>query len=157
MSEVYTYDPEDVVLNFGGYQAVGWDKITIKRNSPSFTFIKGINGKNTRVATFDTSATIIFAVIQTSPTNEVLSRVHEEDIINGSGRLEVTLKDGSGQSLFSSIEAYIPEFPEVVYSDNIEYYQWTIICQSTEDFHIGGNVSPSESFISDALKRFDLI
>lgn len=157
MSEVYTYDPEEVTLTFGGYQAVGWDKITIKRNSPTFKFVQGINGKHTRVQTTDTSAIITISIMQTSPTHDVLSRVHAEDIINGSGRLQVTLKDGSGSSLFTSIEAYLEGYPEAVYSDNIEYYQWNIICQSTEDFLLGGNVTASESFISDTLKRFDLI
>jgi hypothetical protein len=157
MQDVYTYDPSQVKLLIGDYDAIGWDRISIKKTSPSFRLIKGINGKHTRTQDYDTSAVITISVMQTSPTNDVLSRVHELDIINGTGRLEILLKDNSGDSEFGSSEAFIEDYPESKFSDSIEFNVWTIICQSTDGFVVGGNARPSENVISDILSRFDLI
>jgi hypothetical protein len=157
MQDVYTYDPSQVKLMIAGVDAVGWDTISIKKSSPTYRLVKGINGKHTRIQDYDTSATIVLSVMQTSPTNDILSRVHELDVTNGTGRLEITLKDYSGDSEFSSVEAFIESYPEAKFSDSIQFNVWTIICQSTDGYVVGGNARPSENVISDILNRFDLI
>jgi hypothetical protein len=157
MSGVYTYNPEKVQLVLGGYTVVGWNEISIKRAVPAFKVVKGINGKHTRVKDPDTSAIITIGVIQTSDANDVLSRTLELDIENGTGRIELTLKDGSGDSVFSSIEGFIVGYPDVVYKDQIGFNLWTIVCLSTDSFYVAGNASPSESEITNILERFNLI
>lgn len=154
---VYTYNPEKVQLVLGGYTVVGWNQISIKRSVPVFKIVKGINGKHTRVKDPDTSALITVGVMQTSDANDVLSRTLELDSINGTGRIELTLKDGSGDSVFNSVEGFIIGYPEIVYSDQIAFNQWTIACLSTDGYYVAGNASPSESQITDILERFNLI
>lgn len=141
MSEVFEYSPQQVQLIVAGYPLTGWQTIRIARNAQSFIPIRGIRGKNTRVLNPDTSATITIPLIQTSQGNDVLSQIHELDRQRGTGRLTLTLKDGSGQSVFSSDEAYITSFPEVGFSGEIEYRTWSFFCQTTT-FHVGGNASP---------------
>lgn len=148
---VATYSPSDVSLSFGGYSVVGWDNITISRTSPSFTTVKGIRGKHTRVPSGDTSATITLSIIQTSQSNDVLSEVHRLDIENGTGRLSITLKDGSGASVFSSDEAYIINYPETTYSGNLEMRNWTIFCQTTRSFIVAGNTNPQDSLFNTVI------
>jgi hypothetical protein len=157
MSEVYTFNPEKVKLNLGGYDVQGWDEINVERSVPAFKFIRGINGKNTRVRDPDTSAVVTIGVMQTSNSNDVLSRAHELDILNGTGRLEIVLKDGSGSSVFNSIEAYIAGYPKIVYKDEIRFNVWTIVCLSTDGYYVAGNANPSESQIMDILERFNII
>lgn len=148
---VNTYSPKDVILSFGGYEIAGWDNITIARTSPSFVTVKGIRGKHTRVPTGDTSAYISLNILQTSPSNYVLSEVLNQDEINGTGRISLTLKDNSGNSVFSSDEAYITGYPEVVFSGGFEYRSWSLFCQKTDSFTVGGNNYPETSLFNAAL------
>lgn len=150
---VKTYNPSDVICDIGGYQLTGWDAIVISRGGPSFVTVKGIRGKHTRVANKDTSATITISLIQTSPSNDVLSRIHELDIQNGTGRMMIMLKDNSGRSVFSSNEAYIVGYPEATFSGDFEMRMWTIFCQTTQSYTIGGNTRPETTLIDGLLSR----
>ena len=151
MSEVFEYSPQQVSLIIGGYQIAGWQSIRIVKNTPSFQSIRGIRGKNTRVINKDTSATITIPLMQTSQSNDVLSQIHEQDRQNLTGRLTIMLKDGSGQSVFSSNEAYITTFPEVAFSGDMSFHVWTLYCQSTSSYHVGGNASAQNSLLDQIL------
>jgi len=148
---VDTYSPSDVKLSFGGYTIVGWEEISIERRSPSFIPVAGIRGKHTRVATQDTAATISISLLQTSPSNDILSEVHRQDIINGTGRLTLTLKDYSGRSVFSSDEAYILGYPAAGYSSGFEYRVWSVFCQTTSNYKVGGNTRPETSLVDSII------
>ena len=139
MSKVFCYDPAQVQLTFGGYTITGWQSISIARSVDAFKPIRGIRGKHTRVRNADTSCTISIPLLQTSMGNDVLSRIHELDLVNGTGRIELTISDLGGTSVFNSVEAYILGYPEVVYSGEFEYRQWRIFCQSTNTYVVGGN------------------
>lgn len=159
---VLSYSPKDVVLIIAGYQITGWERISIQRVKKSFTTIPGIRGKNTRVSSRDTSASLSFTILQTSQSNEVLSYIHELDIGESTGRLAITLKDLSGKSVFSSEQAYITGYPTVAYSGQFEYRAWDIFCETTKSFTVAGNsrpltnlfdgvVSDVSDFVSDLL------
>lgn len=146
MSKVFTYSPKDVLLTFGGYTVTGWQSITVTRSVDAFKPVRGIRGKHTRVRNADTSCTITIPLLQTSMSNDVFSRIHELDLSNGTGRIELELKDTGGTSVFSSIEAYVLGYPEVVFSEEFEYRQWRIFCQSTNTYTIGGNAQVENIF-----------
>lgn len=148
---VQTYSPSDVVLSLGGYQLAGWDTINITRSSPGFVTVRGIRGKHTRVPSGDTSATISISLLQVSPSNDTLSEIHRQDLESGTGRISLTLKDNSGRSVFSSDEAYILSYPEVAFSGGFEYRNWTIFCQTTGSYLVGGNTRPQTNLFSLAV------
>lgn len=148
--DVYTYSPEEVTFSLGDRILEDWDSISVTAMEPTFKLVKGINNKHTRVQTSGLSVEVKLAVLQTSQTNWILSEIHRIDIIDGSGRLEIFMKDLSGQSYFSSIEAFIAGQPDQLFSGNLELVEWTIVCQSIQEWSIGGNASPSES----TLKQF---
>ena len=139
MSKVYTYSPSEVQLTFGGYTVTGWQSISITRSVDAFKPVRGIRGKHTRVRSIDTSCTITVTILQTSMSNDVLCRIHDLDLEYGSGRIELLLKDMGGTGIFSSAEAYVLGYPEVVYSGEFEYRQWRLFCQNTGNYTIGGN------------------
>lgn len=147
---VNTYNPADVIFTLGGYQLAGWDDISISRLAPGFRQIRGIRGKHTTVPTVDSSALLTISLIQTSPTNDVLSTIHELDLVEGTGRIALTLKDNSGRSVFSSDEARIISYPEVRFSGDFEYRVWTFFCQTTTYF-VGGNTRPNSGLFDAAL------
>lgn len=144
MSSVFTYTPSQVKLIIGGYTVMGWDSISISRTKRGFNSVEGIRGQNTRVQNLDTSATITVPLIQTSQSNDVFTEIHRLDLINGTGRLSLMLKDNSGNSVFSSDEAYILGYPDVAYSDDIEMRVWAIFCQSTTTYLVNGNATTSD-------------
>ena len=146
MSKVYTYSPSEVQLTFGGYTVTGWQSISITRSVDAFKPVRGIRGKHTRVRNADTSCTITIPLLQTSMSNDVFSRIHELDIQKATGRIELTLSDLKGTSVFSSREAYILGYPEVVYSGEFEYRQWRLFCQNTGNYTIGGNGQTTSIF-----------
>lgn len=152
--EVNDYAPSEVILTFGGYQVEGWDQISIERSSPVFKQIKGIRGKHTRVKDPDTSATISLGVMQTCSTNDYLSEILRLDAQSGTGRLSILLKDKSGNSVFSSEEGYIVGYPKADFGEEIVFRPWTIFCQSTVDFTVGGNDLPPPSAIKQAIELF---
>ena len=150
---VNSFSPKDVQLIVAGYVITGWERITITRRVKGFTPIPGIRGKNTRVVSQDTSATITVPVLQTSQSNEVLSSIHEQDLDKKTGRLGITLKDVSGNSIFSSDEGYITGFPSVTYSGQFEYRTWEIFLQRTSSYNVAGNARPQTSLLDGVLSE----
>lgn len=148
---VRTYSPQEVQLVVGGYLVAGWDNITISRTSPLFRTVQGIRGKHTRVKSGDTSASLTFALAQTSQSNDVLSQIAALDDVNGTGRLVLTLKDNSGGTVIASDEGYITAYPETVFTGDIEMRLWNIQLQTTTTFNVGGNVKPMSGLLNSAL------
>lgn len=150
---VNTYSPSDVTLIIAGYRVTGWERISITRTVKGFTTIRGIRGKNTRVDSRDTSATLSFPLLQTCQSNEVLSYIHELDLQEKTGRLTITLKDLSGKTVFSSDEGYITGYPPVVFSGGFEYRVWEVFLQTTGTYNITGNSKPTTSVFDNILNR----
>lgn len=147
---VNSYSPTDVTLAFGGYVLTGWNTINIQRVYAGMTAVDGINGKNTRVRNNNTAAVINFSCLQTGEANDILSQIHALDLQTGSARISLTLKDLSGSSIFTSSEAYILQYPEVVFSDSFEFRVWTLKCNTSEWF-VGGNLKADTSIFNSVL------
>lgn len=146
MSKTLTYSPSKTFIVLAGYQIVGWDSVTITRRVDDFVPVFGIRGKHCTVPTNDTSCFVTINVIQSSPSNDVLSEIHRLDIENGTGRLATVFRDTGGRSVFHGDEGRILGYPEVKYSGDIEYRVWRIFFQTTKTYNIGGNQKP-ESLI----------
>lgn len=148
MSEINTYSPTDVILTVIDHKLTGWESISISKTSPSFIAVPGIRGKHTRVENPDRSCTISFGLINTSKSNDFISAIHAADVTNGTAKLSVMLKDNSGNSVFSSNDAYILTYPDVMFSGGFEYRKWDIFCQTVSDYNVGGNSKPKTIFDS---------
>jgi len=152
--EVNTYSPSEIGLEISGYKITGFQKISISRNSPAFSLIKGIRGKNSRQRNRDSSCTVTIDIIQTSLVNDVLTQILEEDLRTNSARLTLDLTDGLGSSKIVSRESFIEGYPETNYSGDIVYRSWNIICLSTDLFRVGGNAKLSGSSFATAVDNF---
>ena len=146
MGKIFTYSPREVLIDIGGYIITGWDNISIERSAESFVVVRGIRGKHTRVKNPDTSCTITIPLLQTSMTNDVLSKILQLDEQYGSSRIDITLKDKSGTSVFSSSEAYIMGYPAISYTGDFTYRTWKIFCQTTSSYTVGGNAQVKNIF-----------
>ena len=137
---IATYTPGHVTLTIAGHVVEGWDSITVKRNSPGFRHVTGIRGSSTRIRIQDSSATLTVELAQTSNTNTIFSQIHQLDISQGTGRLELMLRDPDGDYVFQTNTGYIEGYPESGFSGDIQTRNWTINCQQSTLF-VGGNAA----------------
>lgn len=149
-TEVLTYVPSDVILLLSGYEITGWEAISIARSSPAFRQIKGIRGKNTRVQLPDSSAVITISALQTELLHEVLSKILEADIAEGTARLEISLSEISGGTRFSTINAYISGYPEIGYGKDNNTVVWTLLCENS-DLTVGSAVNSNVEAVQNFL------
>lgn len=137
--KVYTYSPGDVVLSVSGYVISGITSISVQRNTPAFKIVRGIRGQNTRVYNKDTSAEMTVQILQTSISNDLFSIIEQEDEKRRTGRLEVSLKDTSGTTVWESDEAFIEGLPSTTLGKDLADRTWKICMLSTRDVRTGGN------------------
>tara|TARA_R110000744_G_C19371770_1_gene563160 strand:+ start:31336 stop:31809 length:474 start_codon:yes stop_codon:yes gene_type:complete len=152
---VYTFSPEQVDLIISGYKVMGWNSIAVARNRAAFTQVEGIRDKNTRIRNKNSGATIFIDIARTSPVNTVFSKVVEQDLIHGTGRLEITIKDKSGLSLYSSIEAYIEKYPDDAITTELNNRRWSISCLSTSQWNVSGNEQAQQSLFQNITNIFE--
>lgn len=147
--DIATYSPDQVNFEIANFVVVGFNDITINRNTERFKFEKGIRGKNTRVGTLDSSLTISISLMQTSITNDVFSQIVDFDINNRSGRCKLALIDKSGSAEIRSNNAYIEDCPTMGFSSSSKDREWKIICLDSYQLVSGGNIkSPFDLFVS---------
>ena len=146
---IATYTPAHVTLTLGGHVVSGWDQITVRRNVQGFKHIAGIRGSGTRVRNKDSSATLSVELAQTSNTNTIFSQIHQLDLSQGTGRLELMLRDADGDFVFQSNTGYIAGYPEAGFAGDILTRTWTINCQSSTLF-VGGNAAQGFDLFSKA-------
>lgn len=146
---VTTYDPRSVLFTLGGSILVGWNSMASSRKPP-FNKVEGIRGKHTRTKNLDTSAVIRISLPMSSEWNGIFSDILTQDLIYGTGRCEIMLKDTSGGTLIQSVEAYITNYADVSFDNTISERVWTIQCLSTESYSVGGTTQPVSSIL-DAI------
>ncbi len=147
---VNTYSPNDIVLSIGTYIVTGWNNITVARTDVT-KMVRGIRGQNTRSVSLDSSCTIAVEVLQTSTTNDVFSEIVSQDRVKQTGRIELQLKDSSGRSVLNSNNAYISNFPDIVYGSEIGTRTWIIQCLDSS-FEVNGNEIPLVQTLLNVFK-----
>lgn len=154
---INTYSPSDVDFLIDGFKVVAWENMSLKRDNDSYTFVKGIRGKNTRVRNYNKSVSIELAVLQTSEVHDVLTEIHRQDALvdesADNGRLVITLKDRSGTSSFISEDAYIVGLPDLKFSQDFETRVWRIQCHTFNIFKVGGNLRPTTNLIDSIFNK----
>lgn len=150
---VLTYDPSSVTIIVCGYVIPGVVSINLQWKSEVFTIQRGIRGAHTRVYNNDRQATLVLELLPTSIANDVFTSIVLQDAANHSGLLEVSLKDTSGTSRFTTTNAYIRTFPDLSFNaEGITTRKWEIEILSfvTGSGNIGGNAANGID-ISDIL------
>lgn len=139
---INTFNPSSTTLLLSNHKVHGITEIAVKKNSTTFEIVKGIRGKNTRRRNRDSSCVISVSLIQTSTSNDVLSEIVALDKEQGTGQITLLLKDISGSTLIKSDNAFIEDYPEATFQENISMRTWNIYCLSTSEYVIGGNITP---------------
>jgi hypothetical protein len=139
----FVYDPNEVDIIFGGFPLSGFadgEFVTIEEDSNAFNDVVGTDGQVTRSKSNDRRATVTVKLMQSSPSNGVLSSLHQTDknSPNGAGIATLEIKDKSGTSLHRAREAWIQKSPDVSYDREPTSREWPIRCASLQNF-VGSN------------------
>ena len=147
---VYTYIPEKVEVNICGWKLSGVKTVSVSQE-PQFKTLKGIRGKNTKVFLNNNNAVVQIDILQTSPTNDVLSELLYADIAQNNVRIDFSLFDTMGTTGVSSNNAFIAGQPETTFNEGVGVRRWTIELLDYTRYNIGGNSLRSAN-IFDIIK-----
>ena len=126
-STIRTYDPAEVQVIIGaviGYGYADGTFIKIVRDGNAFEKKRGADGTIDRVNKNATDFSVEFTIKRTSPLNAILAGLLVADQASNAGVFPLTIKDGSGNSLFEAPQAWIEKDPDQEYSDSLGNNTW---------------------------------
>lgn len=137
-----TFDFKKLNVIFGVSVLTGFsdgDAVEISEENPAFNSASGADGYVDRIKNNSNFLIITIRLRQTSPTNQILSALHLADRVGGI-TLPITIRDSSGTSLFSALQAWIEGFPKTIsYGNEAKTREWVIKTGSQYAINLGGN------------------
>lgn len=125
---VVTYDPSLVDVIIDG-QRISVESVSYEMDAPLWEPVVSRNsGDIARAKNSSQTAVLTVEVLQTSTENKLLSDLYNDDVLYNSGVVPASIKDGNGESSFSSPAAYVEGLPSVTYSNEVETRTWTLKC-----------------------------
>lgn len=134
------YDPADIIATFLGSLIIGFAEgtfVRVERNEDSFTLKVGSQGDATRSRNRNKSGTITFTLMQSSPSNDVLSNAALADELDGSGIGVAQVKDLNGTSLALGATAWVRKRPAGEWGKEAGNREWVLETDNLEHF-VGG-------------------
>lgn len=137
------YDPDQVTVSFAGYNITGFadgEFVRVEQESDNFSDVVGSDGHVTRSKTNDRRANVMFILMQSSMSNDVLSALANDDLANsgGYGVKALVVKDLQGDTVFRAEKAWISRPPDATFDKEATSREWTIRCAKLVRFD-GGN------------------
>ena len=144
-----SYSPEDVIVLIQhedfSHQVTGFVEsgsfLTFERSVDRATLVSSVDGNHAaRVLRRNKAGTLTISLMQTSESNDVLTRIGvlDEDYHRNKYLFSIMIKDMSGRTVMSASQAFLGNDPTVSFSDGVETRDWTITVARL-DKHIGGN------------------
>lgn len=137
-----TFDPARVNLVFAGNLLTGFMPgtfIQVAREEDTWTPMVGADGRVARARNRNQMARITVTLMMTSPSNDVLSALHNLDQATGSATGACSLTDSLGRTSLSGDEAFLLRPADVEYSNEIVARTWTIMVPKLEGV-VGGSL-----------------
>lgn len=136
------FDLNLVTINAFGVPISGYadDSVaTIAYDGAAFTQKKGLDGTYSRSKVPGRSALLTIKLMNTSQSNFHLSTIHNQDLVSdgGAGVGAVFIKDGNGNSIFGSDEAYIEVAPDKDIGAEAGPREWKIRVNNPIDIEAG--------------------
>ena len=138
-----TYDFKKNKLIIGGLPIQGFADgtgINFSRQEDLFSDVSGADGEMSRAKSNNRSGMLTITLSQTSPSNDYLSFLHNQDETNNTGIRAALLKDFGGTSQVSSPAVYVKKFADIELGKEITGREWSILCADTK-VNVGGNAN----------------
>lgn len=137
-----TYSPSDVIVSLAGlHTIVGYADgpfIRIVKETKPFEKARAMNGEVSRIYSEEEVFRVEITLMQSSPSNNVLSMLYNIDRASRVGKFPLFIKDTRGQTTFLSATTWIEQIPDVVFGTNLSTYTWVFGC-SDAAIMIAGN------------------
>lgn len=149
---LFTYSPKDVTVSIAGIHTVSGyvdgTFIRIIKNAKPFETQVAMDGSRQRIYHKDDGYRFELTLAQSSESNNVLSAIHNIDIVTRLAKFPLMMRDGSGSTTFFSATTWIESIPEVTFSNQMEARTWVFGCNDA-GLTIAGN-APKDT-VNDAL------
>ncbi len=145
---VKEYDSASVFVSVGGVPISGFaadSKVTIARNNDAYTLQMGSDGEAARSKSNDKSGRMTIQLLQTSPSNAILSAFALADEVTPGGAVfPFACKDLNGGSLHTAQTGWIVKKPDAEYVVEAGPREWII---ETDDLKhtVAGNNEPAQN------------
>lgn len=130
MTVLKAYDPALISLVFDNQLITGIQDgtfVEISRDEDSFFLHVGGDGEAARARNSNRAGTIKFTLMQSSPSNDVLSALATLDENTGGGVRPVMVKDNSGTTVAQGAQAWIQKPADVTFAkEPSEPREWLI-------------------------------
>jgi hypothetical protein len=141
--ELRVYDPDQVHVSMNGIPLSGFadgEFVTVETESATFEDVAGTDGEVTRSKTNDGRATVTVKLMQSSPSNDLLSVLHNLDksTPGGVGVGPLFIRDAQGTTLVWAEKAWIQKVPDGSWDRTAKERSWVIRCANLISHH-GGN------------------
>lgn len=145
---VKEYDSASVFVSVGGVPISGFapdSKVTLARNNDAYTLQMGSDGEAARSKSNDKSGRMTIQLLQTSPSNAILSAFALADEVTPGGAVfPFACKDLNGGSLHTAQTGWIVKKPDAEYVVEAGPREWII---ETDDLKhtVAGNNEPAQN------------
>lgn len=131
MPSYKNYDPALVVCTFKGIRLTGYADgtfISAEREEDAFSKSVGAGGDVTRVRNRNRSGSVTVTLQASSPTNDLLSAIANEDEILGTGVGTLLVKNINGTTILEAENAWIRKMPTVEAAKDASSREWAFDC-----------------------------
>lgn len=137
------FDPAQFPIVLGGVQMQGFSESNMCKfefETESFSDVVGVDGDVTRSKSMDRRAKLTVYLMQTSPTNDLLSAMYNAGRVgtNGGDVVAARVENVNGRLVIAGPEAWIMDTPKPTYGKTAAEYEWVIRIANCEAF-FGGN------------------
>ncbi len=125
-----TYDPQKLTLVIAGNIISGWGEgsfVTVSRDEDTWLAVVGSDGRVARARNANKKGIITFTLLQTAPSNNVCSSLHNLDELTGVPAGAAQLIDQLGGTVISGDECFFLKPAEVEYDKEITGREWTLV------------------------------
>lgn len=137
---IKVFDPNQTSVVAGVSPIQGFTEdsmLSIETEDAKYAINTDIHGRVTRFRQNKNIAKVTLTLTQSSPSNDVLSSFLEADRKSNAGVFNFMIKDNSGTTLFTSVNAYVEKQATVEFGNDNKNREWTIICINPSNF-VGG-------------------
>lgn len=136
------FDPKQMPIVFGGVQMEGFSESTMAKfefESESFGDVVGVDGDVSRSKNMDRRAKLTISLMQTSPTNDLMSAMYNAGRlgVNGADVAAVRVEDLNGRLVIAGAEAWIMDTPKPTWGKTAQEYEWVIRIANCDAFFGG--------------------
>lgn len=134
-TSVAQYNPQRVQCTWGEVALNGYAPdtfITITKNSPIHTVVKGLDGKNAYLTNKDFDAQVSFTLLQNSEANKFLWAWYDRGLPRGNQTIATNLviTDYNMGMCWESSYAFINEMPVIGFGAKSGTVEWKFYCQN---------------------------